>query len=580
MVTYEIKLVRNQQIFDVILEFFANCDNYELKLPTWIPGSYMIREFSKHIIKIEVLNSKHDLKQINKNTWLLSNLTKNEKIKIRYQVFANDNGIRMIYLDNNRAFINGTSLFIYPKDLLQDNYFIKFIDLDADDIIATSLVVKDDGFFANDYYELIDSPIEIGDLIVVDFWVKGILHKIALSGNVLKNILIDKLIQDISKICETYINIFGSTPFKSYLFSLRLNGEVYTGLEHLSSTTLLAPYYSLPTENNYNNKEYIKLLGLISHEYFHAWNVKSIKPEIFKQYDLENENYTNLLWWFEGLTSYYDDYVLYLSKIINQKEYLEIVLENINNVYKYNGVNQQSLVNSSLTAWTKYYRQDENSVNIITSYYIKGALFNNCLDLYLRSETYGEKSLNNVLRYLWDNRVNDHYLIKENDIFNIIFKATNVDCKFLEEFLFNMEKLPFENLFKNIGIDLVVNQVSTFNKNGLVLFDDNKIEIEKKIDLGCRLVKENFGYKVTHVYDNSLAKHYGIIPNDYLIAIDNMQLNNIEVQLNLYNPGDRVIVSLFRYGKLINMEILLDYFAIFPIHNFVIKNLNQISLWL
>jgi predicted metalloprotease with PDZ domain len=579
LVKYEITLLRNEQIYNVMLEFSSNSSNCELKIPTWIPGSYMIREFSKNIININSLDNRHSIKQINKNTWLVTNINVNEKIKINYQVFANDTGIRMAYLDDKRAFINGTSLFIYPQDMLNENYCIKFIGLNDNDIIATSLSLTDEYFFANNYYELIDSPFEIGNLIVFDFVVKEIPHKIALSGNVPKNIAKDQLIQDIIQICEAQINIFGGTPFKSYLFSLTLSGDIYTGLEHLNSTTLLAPYYSLPTISNYNNKDYIKLLSLISHEYFHTWNIKSIKPEVFQLYDLENENYTNLLWWFEGLTSYYDDYILYLSKIITQQDYLEVVLDNINNVYKYNGVNQQSLINSSLTAWIKYYRQDENSLNTITNYYIKGALFNNCLDLYLRSQTNGKKSLSSVLRYMWDNRVNNQYLIKENDIFNIIYTATGIDCTFLEKFISNTDKLPLDELFKEIGIELVVYKVSQVDKKGLLL-NDTKSKLETKIDLGCKLIKDGVGYKVICVYDNSLAKHYGIIPNDLIIALDNLQLTNLELQLNLYNHGDTVIISLFRHGKLINMEMVLDYIELFPIHNFVIKNFDKISLWL
>jgi predicted metalloprotease with PDZ domain len=581
LIKYKIRLLKTKQIFDVTLEFILDDDACYLQLPTWIPGSYMIREFSKNIIKVTTNNHKQSIEQIDKNTWLLAGVVKGDVVNINYQVFANDSGIRMAYLDNNRAFINGTSLFIYPKNMLNKQYTVHFIDLEEHDKIATSLSCLDGYYSADNYYQLIDNPFEIGNLLVFDFMVNDIPHKIALSGIIISNACFDKLVQDIIKICETQINIFGNTPFNSYLFSLTLKGDIYTGLEHLQSTTLMAPYYSLPTKNKTNRKEYTKLLALISHEYFHAWNVKSIKPEVFDGYDLNNENYTGLLWFFEGLTSYYDDYVLYLSGIMNQKEYLEIVLENINNIYKYDGYKHQSLANSSLTAWIKYYRQDENSINSLTSYYILGAIFNNCIDIYLRVKSNGSISFNSVLRYIWDNRIDNKYIIKENSVFDIIYKATGIDCSFLEEYLYNTNKLPIEELFLSVGIELKSIYTNEADSKGIII--DNQAVIDKssaKLDLGCKLNKEAIGYRIINVFDNSLAKKYAIIPHDLIIAIDNIELNNIKLQLNLYNDGDKVILTILRQGKLINLPLILEQIDLYSIYNLVIKDSNKLLLWI
>ena len=580
---YQIHLERSSHQYNITLSFVAKSVTQELKLATWIPGSYMVREFSKNIVNIKAKNNIHIITQINKNTWHIDGLNVGEKVEVEYNVYALDFGIRTAYLDNSRAYFNNTSLCIYLPDSALDKHIIEIIGISKPDIIATGLPEIDTNIYcAENYQHLIDCPFEIGDLTILEFMVKNIPHRIVLSGSVISNLDKNRLISDVSNICATQINMFGGVAlFINYSFLLYMGGSVYTGLEHCNSTALMAPYYSLPSLAHVKRSdEYTKLLGLISHEYFHLWNVKRIKPTVFNPYNMDQENYTKLLWWFEGITSYYDDLVTYRAGIIDKKQYLQLITDNINNVYKFNGVNTQSLANSSLTSWIKYYRQDENSANAIVSYYIKGAIVGMCLDLLIRKRSNNLKSLDDVMLGLYNQWQDDGRGIAENEIPSIIAKYTGVSLdNEIIQMVETSELIDIESILADFGISVYTVKNQQFIEKGKVidlLVDTNT---NKKIDIGWKLNKEALGYKILNIYSDTIAMNAGFATGDILIAINGMRLHDIDKQLSLYTLGDTVEFTFFRNDSLQMCSLSLEY-SICNTYYLQIQDNNKMELWL
>ena len=564
MISYSITLEVNTHTYLVTLSFVANKSKHTLKLPVWIPGSYMIREFSKNIVNLQILQSKNIClsTQINKNSWLLENLQVGSEVHVVYTVYANDLNIRGAFLDINRGSFNHSSLCLYVDGMEKYTHTITLNSLPLKWKIATSLTkLGKYKYRAKNYDELIDSPVELGNFVDWKFKIGDKPISFILSGTLVGQIDKSRFINDVSKICQKQIDLFGGVaPFKKYLFILYLGGEVYTGLEHQNSTLLMAPYYSMPIlDQDSINDEYLKLLGLISHEFFHVWNVKRIKPQAFNPYDLDNETYTNLLWWFEGITSYYDDLILYRAGLIDKKRYLGIIAKNINDVYKYDGVNQQTLANSSKTAWVKYYKPDENSPNALVSYYVKGSLVGMCLDLLIRSKT-KHKSLDHVMLGLYKKWQVDGMGICENELPQLIKTFTGCDLsKQIYSFVDTCSELPLGKLLDKFGIVLYKVDNLRYSDVGSVVEDATELPINTKFDLGCKLSKEFIGYRVVNVYNRSIAMDTGLSPNDVIIALDNLKLNDFEKQIGVYKQGSKIEITVFRHDKLIKLKMKLRY---------------------
>lgn len=565
MINYQIIPKINQHHYQVELVYFATQNNCYLKLPTWIPGSYMIREFSKNIITINASQNNANIpcEQINKNTWHLTNLNPNQEVVVEYLIYAYDFGIRSCYLDSSRGYFNNTSLCLYVVGEEQKPHQIKLLDLPPDWIVSTGLSLVDDNtYLAASYAELIDCPFELGKFTYIEFNVKDTPHYLVLSGSIQQNFDKKRLIQDMTKICEAQIDLFGGiAPFTSYTFMLYLGGEVFTGLEHANSTALMAPYYSLPwLHENEINDDYLKLLALISHEYFHAWNVKRIKPQVFNPYDLENENYTKLLWWFEGITSYYDDLILYRAQLIDRKRYLQILVDNINNVYKFDGANQQSVANSSKTSWIKYYRQDENSPNSMVSYYVKGSLVGLCLDLLIRDMSDNHKSLDNVLLGLYEKWQLDSSGISENELPELIKCYTNCDLvSQIDDFVNTSNPLPLDRLMAKFGMIIHTLTNQAFATTGKVIQNQDDLPKATKLDLGCKLAKEALGYRIVNVYSKSVAEACGLAAGDLILAINNLKLTDIDKTLSLFQATDSINMTVFRREELLTLSVELQH---------------------
>jgi predicted metalloprotease with PDZ domain len=404
-------------LFRVTLTIAEPAAQQTVSLPVWIPGSYLVREFSKNLqgLKAQQGRRKPALVQQDKCTWHIT-CRAGEPLVLRYEVYAFDNSVRTAWLDSQRGFFNGTSLCLRVHGQEAQAHHVQLLPVkgQAQWQAATGLTpVKVDkrGFglyTAADYDELVDCPVELGAFWSGSFNACGIPHRFVVAG-ALPSFDGDRLLADTQKICETEIRFWHGqgksagqkVPYKNYLFMLNAVHDGYGGLEHRNSTALICNRADLPRQNGPRSSEgYTTLLGLISHEYFHTWNVKQLRPDAFARYDYTQENYTQLLWFFEGFTSYYDDLLLRRAGLIDDAAYIQLVNKTITQVQQTPGRHVQTVAQASYDAWVKYYRQDENTLNATVSYYTKGSLVALCLDLSLRQEGQGH-TLDDVMRGLY-----------------------------------------------------------------------------------------------------------------------------------------------------------------------------------
>lgn len=503
-----------------------------LQMPTWIPGSYLIRDFSKHIETIEAYSTAGvrkiiALDRIDNDHWRLP--PANGPVEILTTVYAFDSSVRAAYLDTERGFFNASSLCLAvqgqehlpcslaitpPEQAFADHWTVQ----------TTLRPVKTDdrgfGFYlAKNYDDLLDHPVAMGEFQLVHWKSNGVTHRMAIQGC---NHIVDtkRIADDLQAICSSTINLFEPetkrAPFGEYLFLVNavLNG--YGGLEHRNSTALLCRRDQIPQENIvFEESAYREFLGLCSHEYFHAWLVKRIQPKAFQPYDLSKRNHTRLLWVFEGFTSYYDDLQLLRSKRIDLKTYLKLVTDNWNAILRGPGRQKQSLADSSFDAWTKYYQVDENTPNAVVSYYGKGALLALGLDLQIRAFTKNKQSLDDLMRLLWQKHQTDG--IAEDGLDTLIFELLGDGFKKIwneikARYIFGTEDIPLQKWIDSNLISVKTKKLSALEK--------------LKLQFGIRHTEANGWLKVTHVLDGGIAQAAGLAPGDLLASIDGQRITS------------------------------------------------------
>ncbi|WP_107970701.1 M61 family metallopeptidase [Neisseria elongata] len=561
MITYTLTPDPKAHQWHITLKFQNPSDSsVVLKLPNWVPGSYLIRDFSRHIITIsaECDGQPAALSQTAKNIWQTS--PKSGHWVIRYTAYAFDLSVRSSFLDTNRGFFDGSCLFFSIEGRLKDTHSLSFNDLPKEWRIATSMPTTGSNTFQTaSYHDLIDHPIELGNIEFLDFEAGGIPHRIALSGHH-PDFDRDRLVSDIRKICETELAMFPSpAPFTHYLFLLHVGDNIYGGLEHISSTALLADRHSLPPHGMTDaNDAYTQLLGLFSHEYFHAWNVKSIKPAAFAPYDLDRENYTEQLWAFEGITSYYDDLFLARSRTIAPEVYLRLLAQSITRVQQTKGRLKQSLAESSFTAWNKFYKQDENSPNAIVSYYQKGALAALCLDLAIRSKSNGRHTLDSVMQQHYRNWLATRQGIPEKQWQARCQAFTGLDLEdFFQTTLYTTTDLPLAELLATIGIGLQW-QAQPRGHGGAFLSEPPTETPAPASDFGARFKQNSDHATLTHVFNGGSAENAALCPQDKIIAIDGYACTDLAAQWAQLPIGTTARIHYFRTGILYVADITVQ----------------------
>jgi len=459
----------------------------EVSLPVWIPGSYLVREFSKNLQELKAHQGRREvaLTQLDKHRWQ-ADCSVDKPLVLTYCVCAYDTSVRTAWLDTSRGFFNGTSLClrVHGQEKQRHTLDIASTPATAGWSVATGLSTLSTDkrgfglYAARDYDELVDCPVEMGTFWIGRFKAGGIAHRFVVAGAA-PSFDGRRLLEDTRKICETAIRFWhgdGKAPFKSYLFMLNAVGDGYGGLEHRNSTALICGRRDLPRIGETRAAEgYTTLLGLISHEYFHTWNVKRLRPSEFTEHDYSRENYTQLLWFFEGFTSYYDDLLLHRAGLIDASTYLKLVTKTINQVLQTPGRTVQTVAQASFDAWVKYYRQDENTPNATVSYYTKGSLVALCLDLALRRES--KASLDEVMRALWMRCHGGP--MSEDDLRTVLAELAgrSFDAE-LAQWVHGTTELPLAELLAAHGVHLKAETPQWAQRLGLRVGESHSVHIK------------------------------------------------------------------------------------------------------
>lgn len=549
MISYRVDLFRPQaHLYRVTLDLAQPLADQRFSLPVWIPGSYLVREFARHLSGLEASQGGRPkrLRQLDKATWQLVDADPRQAVQLSWLVYAYDNSVRAAFLDGHRGFFNGTSLFLRAEGQEAEPHELLIRDLPAGWEVATSLpAVKVDArgqgrYQAADYDELVDHPVELGRFWRGHFEAHGVPHEFIVSG-ALPDFDGERLLADTRRICEAEIAFWHPNrqpPFERYVFMLNAVDDGYGGLEHRASTALLCARRDLPQLGRAESPDgYVTLLGLISHEYFHTWNVKRMRPAEFGQVDLGRENYTELLWFFEGFTSYYDDLFLVRSGLVDEARYLKLIAKTASGVLATPGRQVQSVAASSFDAWVKYYRGDENTPNATISYYTKGSLVALALDLTLRQEKRG--SLDEVMRALWLRSAGGP--IREADIAQVLADVSGRDfADELAAWVHGTDDLPLPALLEAFGIAWQPQNATLAQRLGM------------KVNESALT-----GIKVAQVMRGSVAETCGFSAGDEVLAVGDWRLRRLDEALRLAMPGEAREWLVARDQRLQRLTVLL-----------------------
>ena len=484
-----------------------------VSLPVWIPGSYLVREFARHLSRLQARQGPRQchIEQLDKCSWRV-HCEGRGRLQLRYEVYAFDTSVRAAYLDAQRGFFNGTGVFLRVDGRDDETQRLRIGALPRGWQVATAMdeATGARSFSAASYAELVDHPVELGRFWRGEFELRGVPHAFVVAG-ALPSFDGPRLLADTRRICETQMRFWhgrGKPPMARYVFMLNAVGDGHGGLEHRASTALIAPRRNLPRLGmGAADEGYVGLLGLISHEYFHTWNVKRLKPREFEAIDFGAENYTRLLWFFEGFTSYYDDLLLLRAGLVDAPAYLRLLAKSVNAVRAMPGRRRQSVADASFDAWVKYYRGDENTPNATVSYYAKGALVALACDLSLRA---GGRSLDELMRALWQSSGGAG--IDETDIAAACRALGGVELeRQLHQWVDGIDELPLAPLLRQAGVEW------------------RDVPGDLAAELGLRLSEGPLsGVQVKHVLRGGAAERAGVHAGDELLAVDGWRVRRLD----------------------------------------------------
>lgn len=538
-------------------------ESLELKLPAWIPGSYMIRDFARNILDLraEANGQPLAITAVDKQTWRVA--PTDEPVLIHYQVYAFDLSVRSAYLDQFFGFFNNSSLCLAVNGHTKESVELSVAlpQQFAHWHVATGMPRRSGdafaagAFYADDYEALIDYPFLLGELDVHEFIAGGKKHAFVTAGRNFADY--ERICGDLARICEHQINLFDKqVPFDNYLFLTMVVGKGFGGLEHRNSTALVCSRKDLVSKGIRPtiDSDYRTFLSLCSHEYFHSWNIKTLKPRDFIPYRLDAEQYTRQLWFYEGITSYYDDYVLHQAGLIDANTYLSLIGDTLARVHRGVGVDRHTVGDSSLQAWNRFYKQDENAPNSIVSYYAKGALIALCLDLMIRLESDGRITLAQVMAKFWQAYGANQQGTTDTSFAEFLADTYHLHLgAFIERAVATTEPLPMIELLEQFGID--VQRRPPQDDTG---FGGKPAAQPLPVALGAKFKASGAGLELQVVFAEEAAYEAGLSAQDRIIAIDNLQVTdaNMREVFERYQPGDSVTVHAFRRDELLTLELL------------------------
>ncbi len=520
-------------------------EHLDFVMPVWTPGSYLVREYARNVEEFaseDGSGNTLDWRKTSKNSWRVESKGA-AAVLIRYRVYAFERSVRASFLDDCHGFINGASVFMYLDGHLHIPYAVTIYPCAGWGAISTgldSVPGEPATFLALDFDTLVDCPIEAGNQKVLDLEVRGLPHSVVLSGE--GNYDPDRLRSDIRKIVETAAEIVGEIPYSHYTFLIQLTVEGDGGLEHANSASLIVSRWTFRPEESYR-----RFLGLVSHEFFHAWNVKRIRPGELGPFDYTRENYSRLLWFSEGFTDYYGDLILRRAGLITADQYLECLSKTVQSYYDAPGRALETPAQASFDAWIRFYRQDAHSPNATVSYYTKGALIALALDLKIRHHSINQRSLDDVMRLLY----NRYYKDLKRGFNEEEFRAACEEVageqldEILTDYAYGTRDIDFARY-----LDLA----------GLRLGEATKDEEEAKgAYLGANVKMVDGRIMIVAIPRGSPAYDQGLSVDDEIIAVDGYRagLDWLRAQLEERHPGTTIQLLVSRAGKLQTINVVL-----------------------
>ena len=546
-VRYRVSMARpHTHLFEVEASF-PPLDRLDAVLPVWTPGSYLVREYPRHVQDVSAVDAQGapvPVERVDKRTWRVA--TDGRAVTLRYRVYANELTVRTSHLDGTHGFFNGATLFLYAEALRDSPHHLA-VDAPPGWSVFTALERTDGGWQAPSYDVLVDSPVEIGPHRPIRFEAGGVPHEVVVWGGAVDA---SKLAADLAAICDAEAALWGGLPMPRYLFLLYLVDKGRGGLEHGASTALIYPRAQISTPKGWED-----FLTLASHEYFHLWNVKRLKPRAFVPFDYSGENYTRLLWAFEGITSYYDNLLVRRAGRMTPARYLVRLGEAFSALAATPGRRVQTLEEASLTSWIKYYRQDEHTPNSAISYYLKGELVALCLDLEIRRRTRDSRSLDEVMRLLWS-RFGDGRGVPEDAVEAAATEVAGFDLRpFFDRALRSTDELD-TSVLEHVGLRSRSRiRESVGDKGGT---PPRLKEGDTRARGWTGIVARSSS--IASVLEGSPAQTAGLYPDDEVIAVDGVKgdASALVARADDRSPGEMLRVSVFRRDLLVEVPVTLE----------------------
>ncbi len=545
-----------------------SADVLDLKFPVWTPGSYLVREYVRHLQRFAAMDVKGkplDWEKVSKNHWQVQT-PNHTNFTINYRIFANELTVRTNHLDITHGYFNPAAMFFrvlgYEQTaislIIEPPYPTWKISTPLKTVAETP-----NTFIAKNFDELVDSPVEIGTHTLYDFKVLGKPHQWAVWGK--GNLNVERILTDTQKIIEVEAELFGGLPYDSYLFLLHLTANAYGGLEHKAACSLIYSRFGLCNEEGY-----IKFMSLVAHEFFHLWNVRRIRPKGLEVFNYDQENYTDSLWFCEGTTSFYDLVIPLRAKIYDAHCYLKKVSEAITQLQTTPGRKVQPLSESSFDAWIKLYRPDTNSKNAQISYYLKGELVSFLLDLLIRNQSNNVRSLDDVMGQMWQQFGQPEIGFTRAQLKSVFESVSGIDLThFWTHYIDGTAELPFNEMLAPFGLEL-------------------KIEIPTPTPyLGLTAKAEQGSTTIKFVEADSPAEQAGLEPGDELLAIDGVKVTaeQLSDRLQGYQPGDAIEMTVFHQDVLYQRSITLGvptptHFNVCPVAQPTSEQQSHFRAWL
>jgi predicted metalloprotease with PDZ domain len=576
--TYEISVCHHTaHLIDVCITVHQPSPQQQFMLPVWTPGSYLVREYARHVRDVRAFQSGNScvVQKLDKSTWTVDTIS-DAPLVLSYRVYAYELSVRTNHLDDTHAFFNPAAVCMQVQGAAST--LDVFVDVPVSWHVATQLPQIDGpqhhhtfdrwAFRAESYDALVDAPFECGTHRIFTFVVAEIPHHVVIWGQGNEDVQV--LIRDIERAVRAVIAHFATIPYQYYYFILHLADGVYGGLEHAASTVCLCDKWGFA-----KSRDYERIIGLITHEFYHTWNVKSIRPAPLGPFNYAQENYTRQLWLVEGVTSYYDNLIMCRAGLLSHQRYLELLADDIATVQRLPGRHVQSLAEASFDAWIRYYRPDENSPNVSVSYYVKGAVVTFALDVLLRTLSQGRVAFDDVMRQLelmfpWTKPG-----IPEDDTIQRVIATClgghqpHINA-FFEKYIYGNTELEYESLFATVG-----------------LYPHWHTAEDPATSLGLMTRQDGSRLIVATVVPNGPAYNVGISPYDELIALNGVRVDQqrLKARLNELHAGANVTITYFRRDELRTATCAVvatqpQHLSLVPLPNQSDEQLRAYQQWL